>query len=150
MIVAHPWLALFLAGAPLLLLAWQATRLDTSLPRGNWLPPAGGIGARASRPGTNGSERHCVNRCASLSSCPDSIPQTDAGWNAIDRLTKRLASDPRCDRVISITTLAESNRSALDDLSRETRRTFLSSDGRAALIEVMPATSVSLRNRWTG
>src|SRR6202034_4158839 len=31
-IVAHPWLALVLAGAPLLLLAWQATRLDTSLP----------------------------------------------------------------------------------------------------------------------
>jgi RND superfamily putative drug exporter len=37
-IVAHPWLALFLAGTPLLLLAWQATRLDTSLPRGDWLP----------------------------------------------------------------------------------------------------------------
>src|ERR1700677_4966018 len=39
-IVAHPWLALFVAGTPLLLLAWQATRLDTSLPRGNWLPQA--------------------------------------------------------------------------------------------------------------
>ena len=39
-IVAHPWRALFLAGAPMLLLAWQATRLDTSLPRGNWLPQA--------------------------------------------------------------------------------------------------------------
>ncbi len=37
-IVAHPWLALFLAGVPLLLLAWQATRLDTSLPKGDWLP----------------------------------------------------------------------------------------------------------------
>ena len=87
------------------------------------------------------------NRCASLSNCPDSIPQTDAGWNAIDRLSKRLASDPRSERVISITTLAASNRSALDDLSRETRRTFFSSDGRAALIEVMPATSVSLRQQ---
>jgi RND superfamily putative drug exporter len=39
-IVAHPWLALFLAGTPLLLLAWQVRRLDTSLPRGDWLPPA--------------------------------------------------------------------------------------------------------------
>ena len=39
-IVAHPWLAIILAGAPLLLLASQAARLDTSLPRGNWLPPA--------------------------------------------------------------------------------------------------------------
>src|SRR5580658_9622407 len=39
-IVAHPWLALLLAGAPLLLLAWQVRRLDTSLPRGDWLPQA--------------------------------------------------------------------------------------------------------------
>src|SRR5271154_1309374 len=39
-IVAHPWLALFLAGTPLLLLAWQVRRLDTSLPRGDWLPQA--------------------------------------------------------------------------------------------------------------
>src|SRR5246500_4154634 len=37
-IVAHPWLALFLAGSPLLLLAWQAKRLDTSVPKGDWLP----------------------------------------------------------------------------------------------------------------
>src|ERR1700723_2285625 len=43
-IVAHPWLALFLAGAPLFLLAWQIRRLDTSVPRGDWLPPAGGSG----------------------------------------------------------------------------------------------------------
>src|SRR5271154_7072624 len=39
-IVAHPWLALFLAGTPLLLLAWQIRRLDTSIPQGDWLPPA--------------------------------------------------------------------------------------------------------------
>jgi RND superfamily putative drug exporter len=77
----------------------------------------------------------------------DSIAQTDAGWNALDRLTKRLASDPRCARVISITTIAEGNRASLIDLSRETRRTFLSSDGRAALLEVLPATSVSLRGQ---
>ncbi len=77
----------------------------------------------------------------------DSIAQTDAGWNVLDRLTKRLASDPRCGRVISITTIAEGNRSSLRDLSRETRRTFLSSDGRAALLEVLPASSVSLRDQ---
>jgi RND superfamily putative drug exporter len=77
----------------------------------------------------------------------DSIAQTDSGWNTLDRLTKRLASDPRCDRVISITTIAESNRSFLGSLSRETRRTFLSRDGRAALLEVLPAASVSLRDQ---
>ena len=49
--------------------------------------------------------------------------------------------------MISITTIAEGNRSSLTDLSRETRRTFLSSDGRAALLEVLPAASVSLRDQ---
>ncbi len=146
-IVAHPWLALLLAGTPLLLLAWQATRLDTSVPRGNWLPQSAesvhalNVLGKMGRNGVVESLRIVVEFPA------DSISQTDAGWNAIDRLSKRLASDPRCDRVISITTIAESNRSALGDISRETRRTFLSSDGRAALIEVLPAASVSLREQ---
>jgi putative drug exporter of the RND superfamily len=146
-IVAHPWLALFLAGAPLLLLAWQATRLDTSVPQGDWLPKsAESVHAlhtleQMDRAGIVYSIRLMVELPA------DSIAQTDAGWNALDRLSKRLASDPRSARVISITTIAEGNRSALTDLSRETRRTFLSSDGRAALLEVLPATSVSLRDQ---
>jgi RND superfamily putative drug exporter len=146
-IVAHPWLALFLAGAPLLMLAWQATRLDTSLPKGDWLPEsAESVHALHSleqmdRAGIVYSLRVIVELPK------DSIAQTDAGWDALDRLSKRLASDPRCARVISITTIAEGNRSALTDLSRETRRTFLSSDGRAALLEVLPAASVSLRDQ---
>jgi RND superfamily putative drug exporter len=146
-IVAHPWLAMSLAGAPLLLLAWQATRLDTSLPKGNWLPESAEsvhalhILEQMDRAGVVYSMRVIVKLPA------DSIAQTDAGWNALDRLSKRLASDPRCARVISITTIAEGNRASLTDLSRETRRTFLSSDGHAALLEVLPATSVSLRGQ---
>src|SRR5580692_470451 len=146
-IVAHPWLALLLAGAPLLLLAWQARRLDTSLPRGSWLPQsAESVHAlntlqKMGRDGIVLSLRMIVELPA------DSIAQSDAGWNAIDRLSKQIASDPRCYRVISITTMADGNRSALDDLPRETRRTFLSSDGRATLIEVLPATSVSMRQQ---
>jgi RND superfamily putative drug exporter len=77
----------------------------------------------------------------------DSIAQTDAGWNVLDRLSKRLASDPRSGRVISIATVADGNRSSLLNIARETRRTFLSSDGRAALIEVVPASSVSVRDQ---
>jgi RND superfamily putative drug exporter len=146
-IVAHPWLALFLAGTPLLLLAWQATRLDTSVPKGNWLPEsAESVQAlhtleQMDRAGVVYSMRVILELPA------DSIAQTDAGWNALDRLGKRLASDPRCARVISITTIAEGNRASLTDLSRETRRTFLSSDGHAALLEVLPASSVSLRDQ---
>ena len=146
-IVAHPWLALLVAGTPLLLLAWQVRRLDTSLPRGDWLPQAAeSVHAlhtleRMDRGGVVESLRVIVELPT------DSIAQTDAGWDALNRLSKRLAADPRCDRLISITTLAHSNRSSLTDLSRETRRTFLSSDGRAALLEVLPASSVSLRDQ---
>jgi RND superfamily putative drug exporter len=146
-IVAHPWLAIVAAGVPLLLLAWQAARLDTSLPKGDWLPEsAESVHAlhtleQMDRAGVVYSMRMIVDLPT------DSIAQTDAGWNAVDHLTKQLMRDPRCARVISITTIADGNRSSLTDLSRETRRTFLSSDGRAALIEVLPAGSVSLRDQ---
>ena len=104
-IVAHPWLALFLAGAPMLLLAWQATRLDTSLPRGNWLPQAA-ESVHALNTLGNGSGRRCsivAHHCRTAGGFDFA---NRCGWNAIDRLSKQLASDPRCYRVISITTIA--------------------------------------------
>jgi RND superfamily putative drug exporter len=146
-IVAHPWLALVLAGTPLLLLAWQAKHLDTSVPTGNWLPEsAESVQAlhtleKMDRAGIIYSLRVVVELPG------NSIAQSDAEWSALDRLSTRLCRDPRCARVISITTLANGNRAYLTDLSRETRRTFLSSDGHAALLEVLPATSVSLREQ---
>jgi putative drug exporter of the RND superfamily len=146
-IVAHPWLAIFLAGVPLLLLASQAARLDTSVPRGDWLPSAA-ESVRALHTLEHMDRVGMVYSLRVILELPnDSIAQTDAGWNALDRFSKRLASDPRADRVLSLSTIAESNRSSLDNLSRETRRTFLSRDGRAALIEVLPATSVSLNDQ---
>ena len=146
-IVAHPWLAIFLAGTPLLLLASQAARLDTNVPRGDWLPPAA-ESVRALHTLEQMDRVGIVYSLRVILELPtDSIAQTDAGWNALDRFSKRLASDPRSDRVISVTTIAESDRSGLDNLSRETRRTFLSRDGRAALLEVLPAASVSLNDQ---
>lgn len=146
-IVAHPWLALFLAGTPLLLLAWQVRRLDTSLPRGDWLPPAA-ESVHALHTLKQMDREGVVEALRIIVELPtDSIAQTDAGWSVLDSLTKRLASDPRSGRVISLTSIAESNRSSLRELPRETRRTFLSSDGRAALLEVVPASSVSLRDQ---
>src|SRR6202008_1508700 len=147
MIVEHPWLALFVAGTPLLLLAWQVRGLDTSVPRGDWLPRAA-ESVRALHALEQMGRGGIVESLRVIVEFPkDSITQTDAGWNALDGLTKRLASDPRSDRVISITTLANGNRSSLQDLSREKRRTCVSSDGRAALLEVLPASSLSLRDQ---
>jgi RND superfamily putative drug exporter len=147
LVVAHPWLAIFLAGAPLLLLAAQAARLDTNVPRGDWLPSqAESVRAlhtleRMDRVGMVYSLRVILELPA------ESIGQTDVGWNALDRFSKRLASDPRSSRVISLTTIADSNRSSLPDISQDTQRAFLSRDGHAALLEVLPATSVTLNDQ---
>src|SRR5208282_1116855 len=119
-IVAHPWLAILLAGAPLVLLASQAARLDTNVPRGDWLPSAA-ESVRALHTLEKMDRVGIVYSLRVILELPtDSIAQTDAGWNALDRFSKRLASDPRSDRVISLTTVAESNRSGLGNLSRET------------------------------
>jgi RND superfamily putative drug exporter len=77
----------------------------------------------------------------------DSITGSAAGWNAIDRLSNRLAADPRCARVLSITTLTSGDRSYLDDLSRQTQRSLVSRNGHQAFVEVMPKDSVSLRGQ---
>ena len=146
-IVAHPWLAILLAGVPLLLLASQAARLDTSVPRGDWLPSQA-ESVRALHTLEKMDRVGMVYSLRVILELPtDSISQTDAGWSALDRFSKRLASDPRSDRVLSLTTVAQSDRSGVGNLSRETLRSFLSRDGRAALIEVLPATSVSLNDQ---
>lgn len=146
-IVAHPWLALLFAGTPLLLLAWQVRHLDTSLPRGNWLPQTA-----ESVQALNALEH--MNRSGVVESLriivdlpSDSITQSDAGWNALDHLSKQLAADPRTERVISITAIANGNRDNLTDLPRSTRRTLLSSDGHAALVELVPTSAVTLRQQ---
>jgi RND superfamily putative drug exporter len=145
-IVAHPWTALVLAGTPLLLLALQVRHLDTSVPQGSWLPQSAESvqGLHALEDMDRGGIVESLRIVVEL---PTDIAQTDAGWNALADLTKRLASDPRSDRAYSITTLAEGNRSSLPDLSRQMRRTFLSGDGHAAFLEVLPKDSVSLREQ---
>jgi putative drug exporter of the RND superfamily len=146
-VVAHPWLAIILAGVPLLLLASQAARLSTNVPGGDWLPSqAESVHAlhaleKMDRVGMVYSLR------VILELPTNSIAQTDAGWNAVDRFTKRLASDPRSEKVISLTSIAGSDRSQLSNIPRDTRRAFLSRDGQAALFEVLPETSVSLNDQ---
>ena len=151
-VTSHPWIALFLAGVPLLLLASQATHLNTELPRGDWLPPS----AESVR-GFHSLERMgrggIVQSLRVILELPsDSISQTDSGWNAATLLSARLASDPRADRVISLATLTEGRRNFIGSLSSETRRSFLRADGRATLVEILPASGVlpAEQIRWVG
>jgi putative drug exporter of the RND superfamily len=146
LVVAHPWLAIILAGVPLLLLASQATKLNTNVPRGDWLPSQA-ESVRALHTLERMDRVGMVYSLRVILELPDSIGHTDAGWNALDRFSKRLASDPRAFRVISLTTIADSNRSLLPNIARDTQRAFLSRDGHAALVEVLPATSVTLNDQ---
>ena len=142
-ITSHPWAALVVAGAPLLLLASQAARLDPQLPRGDWLPPAA-ESVHALHSLDKMGRAGIVQSLRVLVELPsDSISQTESGWNAVSRLSTRLASDRRADRVISLLTLTEGNRDSVASLTSETRRSFLRSDGRATLLEVVPARSVT-------
>jgi RND superfamily putative drug exporter len=149
-VTGHPWTALVFAGIPLLLLASQAARLNTELPRGDWLPPS----AESVR-GMHSLEKMgrggIVDSLRVLLELPsDSISHSQAGWNAAVRLSARLASDPRADRVISLSTLTEGRQDFIGSLSSETRRSFLRSDGKATLMEVLPASGVqpAQQIRW--
>jgi RND superfamily putative drug exporter len=146
-IVAHPWLALLLAGTPLALLAWQAKHLDTSIPSGDWLPKSA-ESVQALHTLEQMDRTGIVYSMRVVIELPnESVTQTDAGWDALNSVAKQIESDPRCDRVISIATIAGGTQANLTDLSRETKRTFLSSDGKAALVEILPKSSLSLRQQ---
>ena len=146
-IVARPWTALFVAGVPLLLLASQVRHLDTSVPQGDWLPQTA-ESVHALHTLEHMDRGGIVESLRIIVELPnESIAQSDAGWGALQNITARLAADPRSDRVISLATIADGNRASLPELSRETRRTLLSSDGHAALIEVLPKGTVTLREQ---
>ncbi len=142
-VTSHPWIALGLAGLPLLLLASQAARLNTELPRGDWLPPSA-ESVKAFHSLEKMGRGGIVDSLRVILELPSqSISQTDAGWDAATRLSARLASDPRADRVLSLATLTEGRRDFIGSLSSETRRSFLRGDGKATLLEVLPASGVT-------
>ena len=76
---------------------------------------------------------------------PGSEVTTYSGFTATRLLATRLAADRRADRVISLPGLLGGGLgpSFLPLLPAETRRNFLRHDGRATLLEVLPATTAS-------
>lgn len=151
-VTARPWTALLLAGLPLLLLAYQARRLTIAVPPGNWLPhSAESVQALHSlesmqRDGIVQSLRVVLELPA------DAPPRSPAGWQALTRLTQALAADPRAAEVISLPTLLNFAPSSanFDRAPEPIRRSFLSTNGRATLLEVLPATVLTPADqiRW--
>lgn len=145
---ARPWTVLLVAGSPLLLLGAQAVRLNPQIPRGDWLPPsiesAQGIAdLRAmGHAGVVESLRVVIELPATTAALER------AGWGAQRRLGAQLAADPRVARVQSLPAVAAERA---DDLAyvallpSVAKRTFLSSEGELALLEVVPRESVDPR-----
>ena len=151
-VTGRPWIALLAAGLPLLLLASQAWRISSGLPPGNWLPAsAESVQALHSLEGMDRSG--IVQSLRVILEFPGSAsPSTPSGWMAVSRLTNYLAKDARSSEVISLATVSGDapDQGILTQLPEETRRSLLSDDGMATLIEVLPAAAVtpSEQIRW--
>jgi RND superfamily putative drug exporter len=144
-VTGRPWVALLAAGLPLLVLAFQAKRISSGLPPGDWLP-AGAESVQAlhsleamGRSGIVQSLRVVLELPVSAS------PRTPGGWLAVSRLTNYLAKDLRCSEVVSLATLSGGAQDPrmLSLLPENTRRILLRDDGLATLIEVLPAEAVT-------
>ncbi len=141
-VVRHPRTVLLAAGLPLVLLAAQSARLRTTIPRGDWLPPA--LESVAALRDLRAMERSGVVQTVRLVlELPEETSALSReGWEGARRLEETLARDPRIARVQSLRTLAGARA---DDLAyvallpAEAKRTFLSGEGDATLLELVPA-----------
>ena len=141
----RPRTVLLLAGTPVLLLAFQATRLDTQLPRGDWLP-ARMESATALRDLQGMGRGGVVQSIRVLLELPAPVGALDpAGWEATRLLGDALAADPRVARVRSLpelTGLAAPHPLLISRLPEDVLRSFTGGEGRYALLEVVPAETV--------
>jgi RND superfamily putative drug exporter len=144
-VMRHPLVVLAVAGIPLLLLASQATHLRIDLPRGRWLPETAQsvrvlheIDAAAA-----GSFGEIVQVILYLP--PGTTIQDGSGWRAELRLARFFARDPRIKHVWAVTTLNPVLLGGPEILKRLTdseRRSFVSADGRAVLLALLPKKNI--------
>jgi RND superfamily putative drug exporter len=145
-VMRHPLGVLAVAGIPLLLLATQATHLRIDLPRGRWLPDT----AQSVRvlhevdAAAQGSFGEIVQVILYLP--PGTTIQDGAGWRAELLLARFFARDPRIRHVWSVTTLHPvllGGPEILKHLSDSERRSFVSADGSAVLLALLPKKNIA-------
>src|SRR6266571_2444149 len=149
-VTRHPVAVLIAAGAPLVLLAWQATRLRSGLPRGDaWLPPGleSVVALRDLEKMGRGAVPQTVRVILELPSGQDVLSR--AGWQAARRLRGRLAQDPRVSATLSFATFQSDrpmSRLAVFTLASDVRRSYLAEDRRAVLLDVIPREGAEARD----
>ncbi|HUQ47693.1 MAG TPA: MMPL family transporter [Gemmatimonadaceae bacterium] len=145
-VCAHPVMVLIVAGIPITALALQATRLNTDLPRGDWLPAKmeSAVGLRTLR---DSQRSGIVNAIRIVVQLPEDSPwDSPSGWQALKRAGDRFAIDKRVARVRSlpsVTGLVSPNLQVLMAMPASLRGALASNDGHSALIELMPTEDAS-------
>jgi len=137
----RPKTVLVVSAAPLIALAVHASTLSLDFPKGDWLPEAAESIQAA-------KQLHAAGRDGLISAMPIvlELPEgadirTDKGWAALETLSRQLAEDPRIERVRSIAAPMGGTgfgKIALDAAPEPVRRSFISPDGRAALLIAVP------------
>ena len=137
----RPGLVLVLAGAPLLLLALQATRLDTGIPSGSWLPPRT-ESAQALEDLRAMGRGGVVQTLRIVLHLPETTTALERdAWEAQGRLEAWLLAEPRVARVQSLRAVAGRRADDLAYVSllpANAKRAFLDGLGEAALLEAVP------------
>jgi RND superfamily putative drug exporter len=148
-VTAHPLAVLLVAGVPLGLLAWQATRMRAGLPRGdNWLPPhvESVVALRDLEQMGRGAVLQTVRVVLEL---PDGTNVlSPAGWSAAKRLREWLVRDPRIAGTLSFSAFDQErpiSRLALFMLPTALRQSYLAADRRAVLFDAVPREEIDPR-----
>jgi putative drug exporter of the RND superfamily len=144
-ITGRPRTALLIVGIPLLILAFQARKISPGIPGHNALPAAAESVQALHTLQAMGRSGTVQSLRVILELPPQSPPLSPAGWLAVSRLTKHFQSDPRAEEVLSlpsITGMADT-LDAVNDVPEPIRKSFLSGDGRATLIELLPKATLS-------
>jgi RND superfamily putative drug exporter len=144
-VTRRPWAALLIAGLPLLVLAFQARKIAPGLPDHNSLPESAESVQALHTLQSMGRSGIVQSLRIVLELPPQSAPLSPAGWLAVSNLTKHFQSDSRADEVLSLPTLAgmSDTADAVDQVPEGIRKSFLSSDGHATLIELLPTAALT-------
>jgi len=149
-VTKHPKAVLIAAGVPLVLLAWQATRLRSGLPRGHgWLPRH--LESVVALHDLERMGRGAVPQALRvILELPDGQHVLSrAGWSAARQVRARLAQDPRVAATLSFTTFEADRpmpRLSFALLPAEVRRSYLAEDRRAVLFDVIPRERADARD----
>jgi putative drug exporter of the RND superfamily len=147
-VCARPIAVLLIAGAPLAAVALQSARLTTDLPRGDWLP-RDMESSRGLRTLSAMQASGVVNAIRVVLNFPDGVTwDSPKGWAALQRAGATLADDHRVERVRTLplaSGLATPNLQLLAAIPREVRESMVSSNGKLALIEIIPSEAAGIR-----